>query len=448
MMRTWLLRALSLLMVLALAIFGLNHQGANAASGTVSGFVSEGQNLTLTAPAGTVFTSVAFASYGTANTGSIPYTQGACHSANSSTVVGNVFIGVNSASITADNSTFGDPCLGTGKKLAVTMNYQSTSSPSTFNSFALSGGVTSAVYRTATTISAEVSVAAKVTFKAGGVNIAGCKNKSTSTSSPFIATCSWKPSKRGSYQITAIATPTSNSYTASNASPIKVMVLTRAEPKYTFPAFAYGSVAFTSSTYLTMSPGISPGTSPFTIELWLKTGSSVKGGSILGNSANSGGLSFILDSATNMHTDGFNQSATHFTLPITLQPNTWYHIALVRDGSNLETVWIDGARSTSGRQSDSRNYYSTAVGINWAHCTWCVAGNSTFNGERITNLRVLVGTALYNTASTTITVPDLPLSVIPNTVLLLPANSSGTITVDSSGTQTITNNGTTFLSGR
>jgi hypothetical protein len=448
MMRLRLVEAKSTFLILLLTILVLNHQGVNAASGTVSGFVNEGQTLTLTAPAGTVFTSVAFASYGTPNTGSTPYTQGACHATNSATIVGNVFTGLNSASIGGDNATFGDPCLGTGKKLAVTLNYQSTSSPSTFNSLALSGGVTSAVYRTSTTISAEVSVEAKVTFKAGGVIIAGCKNKSTSGTSPYVATCTWKPSTRGSYQISATAVPTSNSYTASSASPLRVMVLNRAEPKYTFPAFAYNSVAFTSSTYMTMSPGISPGASAFTIELWLKTGSTVKGGDILGNSANSGGLSFILDSATNIHTDGFNQSATHFTLPVTLQPNTWYHIALVRDESNNETVWIDGVRSTSGRQADSRNYYSTAIGINWAHCTWCVAGGSTFNGERITNLRVLVGTALYNTSSSTITVPSPPLTVIPNTVLLLLTNTSGTITVDSSGTQTITNSGATFVSGR
>jgi len=437
--------ALPLLMIL---LISLSYQDARAATGTVSGFVNEGGNLTLTAPAGTQFTSVAFASYGTPDTNSTPYTQGACHAANSSTIVGNRFIGLNSASIAGDNSTFGDPCMGTGKKLAVTLNYQSSVSPSTFNSLGLSGGVTSAVYRTSTTISGEVSVAAKVTFRAGGVVIPGCKNKSTSGSAPFIASCTWKPSKRGSYSITATATPISNSYTASTATPLRVMVSNRVEPKFVLPAFAYNSAGFTSSTYLTMSPGISPGSQPFTIELWLKTGSTVKGGSILGNSANGGGLSFILDSATQMHTDGFGQSATHFTLPITLQPNTWYHIALVRDASNNETVWIDGARSTSGIQSDSRNYYSTAVGINWAYCTWCVAGNSVFNGERITNLRVLVGTALYNTSSTTITVPTLPLTVIANTVLLLLTNSAGTITVDTSGNQTITNNGATFITGR
>ena len=432
-----------------LLVTTLNYQSAVAVTGTVSGFVGENSTLTLTAPVGTVFTSVAFASYGTADTSSTPYTLGACHASNSSTIVGNAFIGLNSASISADNNVFGDPCLGTGKKLAVTMNYQSATSPSSFNSLGLSGGATTAVYRSSTTISAEVSVASKVTFRAGGTIISGCKNKSTSGSSPFVATCSWKPSKHGMYSITASANPNSNSYTSSTATPVQVMVLRRATPRFEFPVFAYNSVSFpTTSSYLMMSPGISPGAQPFTIELWLKTGSTVKGGSILGNSANSGGLSFILDNATKMHTDGFNQSATNFTLPITLQPNTWYHIALVRDGSNNETVWINGARSTSGQQIDNRNYNSTATGINWAHCRHCVEGNSIFAGERITNLRVLVGTALYNTASATITVPTAPLTAIANTKLLLLANSAGTMTVDTSGNQTITNNGATFATGQ
>ena len=427
----------------------LNYQSAVAVTGTVSGFVNEGQTLTLTAPGGTAFTSVAFASYGTPNTGTTPYTQGACHASNSSTIVEGVFIGLNSASIGASNGTFGDPCLGTGKQLAVTLNYASTSTPSSFNSLGLSGGGSSAVYGSRTTISAEVSVASKVTFRAGGFIIPGCKNKATSGSSPFTVSCSWKAAKRGSYLITATANPNSNSYTASSATPLQVMVTKNVTPRFVFPSFVYNSVTFpTTSTYYMMSPGITPGAQPFTIELWLKTGSTVKGGSIIGNSANSGGLSFILDNATKMHTDGFNQSATNFTLPVTLQPNTWYHIALVRDGSNKETVWIDGVRSTSGQQTDDRNYYSSATGINWAHCRHCVEGNSIFAGERITNLRFLVGTALYNTASATITVPTPPLTAIANTKLLLLATSAGTMTVDTSGNQTITNNGATFVTGQ
>ena len=119
----------------------------------------------------------------------------------------------------------------------------------------------------------------------------------------------------------------------------------------------------------------------------------------------------------------------------------------MRDGSNKETIWIDGVRSTSNQQNDGRNYSATATGINWAHCTWCVLGDSKFAGERITNLRFLVGTALYDTASPTITVPTPPLTAIANTKLLLLANSAGTMTVDTSGNQTITNTGATFVTG-
>jgi hypothetical protein len=168
------IRSAVALLVGSLIITILNYQSAVAVTGTVSGFVNESSTLTLTAPGGTVFTSVAFASYGNADTNSTPYTLGACHASNSSTIVGNAFIGLNSASISADNNVFGDPCVGTGKKLAVTLNYQSATSPSSFNSLGLSGGATTAVYRSSTTISAEVSVASKVTFKAGGTIISGC----------------------------------------------------------------------------------------------------------------------------------------------------------------------------------------------------------------------------------------------------------------------------------
>jgi hypothetical protein len=219
------------LLVGSLLITTLNYQSAVAVTGSVSGYVSEGGNLTLTAPAGAVFTSVAFASYGTPNTDSTPYLISGCHASNSSTIVGNAFIGLNSATISGDNNVFGDPCGGTYKKLAVTLNYESTTTASTFNSLALSGGVTTAVYRTASTLSAEVSVASKVTFRAGGTIIAGCKNKSTSASSPFVATCSWRPSKRGNYFITANANPNSNSYTESSATPFQVMVANRVNPR-------------------------------------------------------------------------------------------------------------------------------------------------------------------------------------------------------------------------
>ena len=248
-----------------------------------------------------------------------------------------------------------------------------------------------------------------------------------------------------------LVTHSTSSFTATFTSPAalasQVARITLQSSKGT-PPYEYNSVAFTTSTYLMLSPGISPGTIPFSIEAWIKTDASFNGGNILGNANEIGGLSFILDSATLAHIDGYGIGAYNYTLPFTLQPNTWYHIAIARNGSNAQTVWVNGARSTTGVQNDSINYYGKATGINWAHCTWCVAGSSKFNGERLSNLRVVVGSTLYDPNSTTITVPTMPLANVTNTKLLLNFNNSSSMLVDSSGNQTVTNNGVTFQSGQ
>ena len=99
---------------------------------------------------------------------------------------------------------------------------------SSFNSFALSGSVTTATYRTNIIISAEVNVSAKVTFRVNGKIIPGCKNKTaTGSASSYISNCSWKPSRHGDLTISALATPISGSITGSSASPISVRVLNR-----------------------------------------------------------------------------------------------------------------------------------------------------------------------------------------------------------------------------
>jgi len=96
---------------------------------------------------------------------------------------------------------------------------------SSFNSLTLSG---SATYRQSVTITANVSVASKVTFRAKNVIISGCKNKLTTGSSPnIIATCSWKPSIRGKVVLTATAVPTAQEYSGSTATPVNIVVSNR-----------------------------------------------------------------------------------------------------------------------------------------------------------------------------------------------------------------------------
>jgi hypothetical protein len=68
-------------------------------------------------------------------------------------------------------------------------------------------------------------VASRVTFRARGVIIAGCKNKLTSGSSPnIVASCSWRPSTRGAVVLTATAAPTGAGISSTTATPISVMV--------------------------------------------------------------------------------------------------------------------------------------------------------------------------------------------------------------------------------
>lgn len=93
--------------------------------GSMCGTAGEGGTVTLTAPTGNVFTSVTFASYGTPNGSCGAFTIGTCHASNSVSVVQGLLIGNNSASIPATNATFGDPCVGTGKRLYIEAVYSS-----------------------------------------------------------------------------------------------------------------------------------------------------------------------------------------------------------------------------------------------------------------------------------------------------------------------------------
>lgn len=247
-----------------------------------------------------------------------------------------------------------------------------------------------------------------------------------------------------------ITTNSASSYTVEFTNPVSLSALVS---RITLQSSAsvvptYDSILFGStSAHLSFTPGISPGTQPFTIEFWFKTDSSFDGGSILGNSNTTGGLSFILDSDSQAHIDGYGIAAYTYSIP-TLQPNTWNHIAIARDGSNRETIWVNGVRSSTGVQNDTINYAGTATFINNAHCTWCVTGSSKFNGERLANLHVVVGSTLYDPTQSSIVVPSMPITSVANTKLLLLFASSGAITSDSSGNQTLTNNGVTFVSGQ
>jgi hypothetical protein len=105
---------------------------------------------------------------------------------------------------------------------SITITVTDVVDTSAFNSLALGGAAT---FRQVVTITANVSVASRVTFRAKNVIIAGCKNKLTSGSSPnIIATCNWRPSMRGAVVITATAVPTGAGISSATATPVSVVV--------------------------------------------------------------------------------------------------------------------------------------------------------------------------------------------------------------------------------
>jgi hypothetical protein len=75
-----------------------------------------------------------------------------------------------------------------------------------------------------TTITATVSNPGRVRFFLSGKRIAGCTSVPTTGSGPITATCSWKPATSGGFTITASLTPTDQSLTGSQSSPMSSAV--------------------------------------------------------------------------------------------------------------------------------------------------------------------------------------------------------------------------------
>jgi serralysin len=108
---------------------------------------------------------------------------------------------------------------------SITITVTDVVDTSSFNSLALAGSATTATYRTAVVVTANVTVASRVTFRVNGKVLPGCKNRLASGSgSSYSVTCSWKPSNRGAISLTAVATPTGAGISSTTSNPVSVMV--------------------------------------------------------------------------------------------------------------------------------------------------------------------------------------------------------------------------------
>jgi hypothetical protein len=140
--------------------------------------------------------------------------------------------GVTSSTITAGNASMPNPAGGTMVGRSgngyIRITYEEVIVNAAFTLFQLAGAATTATFRTAVAISATVTVASKVTFRANGKVIPGCKNRTASGSgSSFTATCPWKPSVRGPVTVLATADPVTDGISNVTSSPISVGVINR-----------------------------------------------------------------------------------------------------------------------------------------------------------------------------------------------------------------------------
>jgi len=97
-----------------------------------------------------------------------------------------------------------------------------------FITFGLGSGLTNAIYRANNQIVVTLNTPSKVTFYSKGKAIPGCKNISSTGTSPSItATCNWKPAAHGYVYITVTAVPTNNAIASGSASPLLLLVNAR-----------------------------------------------------------------------------------------------------------------------------------------------------------------------------------------------------------------------------
>jgi len=162
------------------------------------------------------------------------------------------------------------------------------------------------------------------------------------------------------------------------------------------------------------------GTSDFTVECWFNTTNRNLGYGLVSKGASNTG--WTLDySLTNYNFRYVDTSTTLNATSVIVQDNTWYHVAVVRNGTASDNLkmYINGVLAISSTTANTANLNQT---------------ESLFIGARrgspITNLmlgylsdvRIIKGTALY---TSNFTPPTAPLTAITNTSLLLNFTNAG-----------------------
>ena len=196
-----------------------------------------------------------------------------------------------------------------------------------------------------------------------------------------------------------------------------------------------------SSQYLQTpsSANLNMGTSNFTIEAWVNYAvGGLAAANIFSMRGNTDGITFRLSSANSTTSPiqffyGAGIGATSSTL--TIAANTWNHVALTRNGTSVQ-LWVNGVNS--GTLTTSAGFNVTDSGA--VPTIGLYLTSSEFFSGRMSNLRVVKGTALY---TANFTPPTGTLTAVSGTQLL--TLQSATIVDNSTNAFTITNTGSVTI---
>jgi hypothetical protein len=118
-----------------------------------------------------------------------------------------------------------------GNDLASFTNFSvtnsSTQTSNTSVDLSLNPASSTAVFRASTSLKANVTAAGKVSFFHNGKIISNCRNLATTATSPFYATCSWKPSIQQYVFLKATYKSTTDGFMDSSSSDLRIYVTRR-----------------------------------------------------------------------------------------------------------------------------------------------------------------------------------------------------------------------------
>lgn len=205
---------------------------------------------------------------------------------------------------------------------------------------------------------------------------------------------------------------------------------------------------FSGANYLSVASaaGNALGSGDFTIQLWFYltgttgVGSSGEIGLIgCGNNTSSRYTIRCQGTSTRIMSWWLNTPSNNVTGTTPIALNTWYHVALVRSGSSSNNVklYLNGRLECQGTSTYNSPADNISIGRGYPN----LAGEYT-NGY-ISNLQILVGTALYTNTFTPPTGASLP---VTNTALLtcryptIVDGSTNAFTITNTGTVTVVTN--------